>query len=445
MKTIISVFITLLFFSSLKAQNNSALDTVIVEKYYISDNTDAKDIQYVYNSSDSIIDSLKLEPGSVTYRVYIQMKPGCKLTKLYGDSIHVLKISSTTNFYNNVDFGKSFGWEINNSKVIKMTTGLDTWLTLGMVTSTNLGLLKKEDSDGSILGKNGYLTNADTSAGIPLTTADGFDSTKVSIPAGWGESGIRTGSSDSTIFGSLKFGNEFKSNDAYIKNNGVFGPGPGNKVLIAQLTTYGVIKFELNIGIVDTLNPLTTIYFVAKPNKDVDNKYVFARACLIYPPPPIPCGCKDPAYKEFNPYYTCSNPDSCKTLKPHVKFGCKDPMACNYDSSVTFHVPELCCFPGLCGGRDISIVCPELGKQLTTLKMYPNPVQDKLSLEISNMNSEKYLVSIYDVYGRKIYENQMSTNSNIQEIDVSKFIKGAYLLRVQNYKGVNIKKHLIKN
>lgn len=434
----------ILFTSSLTAQSYSALDTVIVEKYYISDANDAKDVQYFYDTNDSIIDSLKLKDGSMTYRVYIQMKPGYKLIKVFGDANHLIRISSTDNFYNQFDYGASFGQKIHSNNVYRKnakTAGIDTWLTLGMATDHYYGILKKDDADGSILGKYGYLENNDTAAGIPLTVADGFDSTNISATPGWADFGILDSTNnDSTIFGSLKIGNEFKSNHASIQNYGVMGTD-SNRVLIAQLTTKGELSFELNIQVMDTAKNSVPITFVAKkPN----NSDTIVRLCLTYPPPIPICGCNDPKYVEYNPDYTCLNTDSCKTLKPIPVFGCKDPLACNYDPNPdVYSVPELCCYPGLCAGRDINIVCPDLGEQQPTLKMFPNPVNGRLTVELSNINTDKVILSIFNVFGNKIFENKIS--AGIHEIDMSSFVSGVYILRIQNPEGSNITKHLIKN
>src|SRR6185436_5264341 len=79
---------------------------VVVETYYIANATDAADTSYG-----------KLEEGSRTYRVFVELEPGSRLKKIYGDAAHALKISSTENFYNNNDRAPLpyFGFNINKS------------------------------------------------------------------------------------------------------------------------------------------------------------------------------------------------------------------------------------------------------------------------------------------------------------------------------------------
>ena len=59
----------------------SQIEKVIVEPYYISDSLDATDTTGGY-----------LQIGSTTYRIYIDLSPGGKLRKIYGDQNHPIKI-----------------------------------------------------------------------------------------------------------------------------------------------------------------------------------------------------------------------------------------------------------------------------------------------------------------------------------------------------------------
>ena len=70
--------------------------------------------------------------------------------------------------------------------------------------------------------------------------------------------------------------------------------------------------------------------------------------------------------------------------------------------------------------------------------MYPNPVKDKLYLE-SNSNNLDYLVSLYDVLGKRIYKGK---NSEI--IDVSQLRRGVYFLKIEIEDTVLKKKVLVQ-
>ena len=419
--------------NALCAQNS--IKKIIVETYYVSDSIDATDTTGGH-----------LEAGSKTYRVYIQMKPGCMLQKLYGDYRHTLKFSSTENFFNNMDRGKTFAKDINKTSYNSNTAALDTWLTLGQTTKTSVktyfGLLKSEDTDGSFIGganndggsagiPNGLLTNNDTLAGISLTVADGMD-TLTHVPNNWSDNGIidLISSVDSTIFGSAKTGKEFISNNAYLQNSGVTGVIPGNnEVLVAQLTTKGDISFELNVEVKETDGTVTK--YVATGIDTLDEKLC---SYLKFPPD---CGCMDPNYLEYKSSYICSISDSCKT---RIVLGCMDPMACNYDPNANYNVQYLCCYPGICADRDISLVCPPLSNEiLKKIHIFPNPGTGQITIEAANLDFEETKYIIYNSYGKiEIEKNLGSVSGSVsQDVNISKLPHGLYLVRLYNGNSVS--------
>jgi len=418
-------YLILLFaFISIPVLNaQDAIKNVIVETYYISNENDATDTTGGY-----------LEPGSKTYRVYIEMLRGYKLQKIFGDDKDTLIIKSTKNFFNNKDYGQLFAKNITTYSLRKNTMSLDTWLTLGQVTKTAaktyFGVLKSQDMSGSIIGgmnndggsagiPGGILTNNDSLAGLPLTAADGMD-TMLNVPENWFDWGI----ADSSIFGSAFPCSEFVSTDAYLLNSGVTGVNPdNNQVLVAQLTTNGEISFQLNVEVSDTDGTITK--YVAS-GKDSDN----IKVCTYLKYPPVyNCGCTDPNFKEYNQKYTCSNTDSCKTP---IVFGCMDPKACNYNPLVNYNLSALCCYPGKCNDRDISLVCPSLGQPQPSIKVYPNPVSIQLTIEYSSIDNKEIKYSIFNSFGEVVFEKKLGLVSgsftDIQEI--SKYNTGVYLIRI---------------
>ena len=430
--------ILLLFPASIRAQ----LEKVIVEKYYVSDRNDATD------TTGGI-----LKPGSVTYRVYVDMQPGYKLTKIFGNAYHAFKITSDSVFYNNTDRGEVFAYNLLKSSYGQSTVALDTWLTLGKLTKNinsprgpyaGFGVLKPQDRNGSFVGganndggsqpvANGLLTNADPGAGIPLTTKDGID-TMNTIPAGWLFN--PTTGLDSSIFGSAKPGNRFVSNDFFLQNNGVNGViMDSNQVLIAQLTTRGKISFELNVEIVDTAGNIFN--YVARKGADSSSQNVLLSPYLIYP---LVCGCNDANYKEYDPAYACLEPSACKTP---IVLGCMDPLSCNYNPRANLNVPELCCYPGFCNDRDLNVVCPSLG---VSADLYPDPVASRLSIRMLMDSNQEVTYTIYDFSGRLVMSRNIgiAALNSIEQVDVSGLISGLYLLRLSSGENVFNKK-FIKN
>src|SRR5689334_18290940 len=87
------IFITIITIILSNVASKAQVNNVIVETYYISDANDATDT----------ISGRSIAQGSKTYRVYVEIEPGSRIKKIYGDINHLLKISSTANFYNNID------------------------------------------------------------------------------------------------------------------------------------------------------------------------------------------------------------------------------------------------------------------------------------------------------------------------------------------------------
>ncbi len=412
MRNSLAICICLFFLFPMGMQ--AQVQNVIVEKYYISDANDATDT----------INGRVLPAGSITYRIYIELKPGCKLRKIYGDANHALKIMSTDTFYNNTDRPNAyFGYLINHLWFSSNPTlALDSWLTLGLGAKYYSGIIKPKDTDGSsiVAGLGGLLVNNDPNAGIPLTSADGFVNDTVTLGT-WLDDGFKNLSNvDTSIFGSVYLGTSFISNSAYLQQNSGVDGGIGNKVLVAQLTTRGELTFELNIEVIDTNGYI--IKYVANGDTLLADEKI--SPFLKYPPV---CGCTDANYLEFSQGYGCLNQDSCKTL---VVFGCMDPLACNYNSSANYNIQSLCCYPGLCNDRDLAIVCPDLTQK--RIELYPNPANEEMTLEVSSEQNENINYFIYDSFGRLMMEKSNSVKKGVSQlkIDVSNLKTGVYMVRL---------------
>jgi hypothetical protein len=243
------------------AQAPAGLDSVIVEKYYVSDAND--------QTVDAIGGTLPLH--SVTYRVYVDMKPGYRFQSAYGVDVtpkggspspgdHELRFSTTTTFFNNIDRGATNpSFTHNNAK--NNTVMLDSWLSIGYATATDYGVMKSEDNSvATVVNADGVLINNDPYAGIPLTTQDGlltFTATPDQIQM-VGISSIVPVFGDGTANGPL-----FSTyNGAWSSLSGMVGPTVTNRVLIGQFTTEGTFCFTLNLQL-GTPTPGVSEYWVA--------------------------------------------------------------------------------------------------------------------------------------------------------------------------------------
>jgi len=234
---------SLLTISSAFAQyappDGSGLEGVIVERYYQADASDAAD----EDGSTGLVE------GAITYRIFVDLLPGYELLTIGGYPDHPITFASSTTFFNNDDRGEDFGHNVNDTYLDNNTVALDSWITIGAASDAHWGVLKAEDTDGSIIGGSnndggsnsvpgGLLVNTAGGTGIPLTEADGLLDAMPAQVVSVGElptiltSGTSSYSSD---------------NFAYAVLGGLAGPTSENKVLIGQFTTDGTFEFCLNM------------------------------------------------------------------------------------------------------------------------------------------------------------------------------------------------------
>jgi hypothetical protein len=434
-KIFLPFLLLLFFFSKAKAQ----IENVIVETYYISDTNDSTDIIGGF-----------LAPDSKTYRIFVDLAPGCRLKKIYGDTTHALKFSSTGIFFNNIDRGETYGYLNNISHLDENTVALDSYITLGQTTKnstiTYFGILKPNDPDSSIIGgvhndggsagiPDGLISNQDGAAGFPVTLKDGMVAV-AGPPTNQQGSGF-----DSTIFGPLNVDSAFVSNNCYYQCSGSMDTISGNnQVLVAQLTTKGEISFELNLEVEKANGDL--VNYVAS-GADSPSGDTLVSPYLKYP---ASCGCTDPNYVEYSSTYACNDQSQCKTL---IVYGCMDPKACNYDPNANFNISTLCCYPGYCNDRNLAVVCPALNNERMRAegsRLYPDPAQNEVTLEIPGGVEAAVQYGIYDAYGKEVMhkDNGVSADPVFETIEVTSLPQGLYIIRATIGDSVYIKK-FVKN
>ena len=83
-----------------------------------------------------------------------------------------------------------------------------------------------------------------------------------------------------------------------------------------------------------------------------------------------------------------------------------------------------------------------LSSQIT---VYPNPCNGLFTININNKNTKDYSVKIIDVLGKVVYLNEFKQVDVFKEqIDISKFAKGIYFLKVNAENETGIKKIIIQ-
>jgi hypothetical protein len=229
------LILTIAFVITSVVSHSQGLEKIIVEKYYVSG---AKDTTGYFGHN--------LVPGSITYRIYVDMLPWYKFQAAFGLPGHELRIETTTRFYNNEDKGGVVANVIPERNLGNNTVMLDSWISAGAAAENYFGILKQDDDTaGTIVNKNGVLQNTDRSAGIPVKIKDGMipgDPCKVT------SFGI---DSLVDIFNNKTTGSVFSTtNGSWAALYGASGPTDDNRVLIAQMTTNGAFSFKLNIQII---------------------------------------------------------------------------------------------------------------------------------------------------------------------------------------------------
>jgi hypothetical protein len=210
---------------------SQGLENVVVEKYYTA------------SAADATLEGGVLVNGAVTFRIFIDMAPGYRLSSVFAVPANPLFIETTTGFYNNDDRGDAIANSIAVGREDDNTVSLDSWISLGASSAGRIGILKTEDSDGSILG---HLTNV----GLETTNLVAADGMTLATPVGVSTIPAATATTVGNFFGngSGLTGPRFELTDgSWYAFGGVYGDPTGNRVLVAQITTDGDLTFDLNV------------------------------------------------------------------------------------------------------------------------------------------------------------------------------------------------------
>ena len=197
------------------------LEDVILEEYYVDGPSD----------------------GFKTYRLFVDLAPGYKLIQVYGNqnenSGNDLYFGTSSGFYNAEVGGVTFGDELITSLIeLFPDLALDTYLSLGGASFDQLGVLKSEDDDGSMLVP--ALTNV-PSDGISPSEIDGYTlgAPAITLSLNMFLNGANINNADSIG----------ASNGTYFNLEGGTPVGEENIVYIGQFTTDGEFEYRFNLAL----------------------------------------------------------------------------------------------------------------------------------------------------------------------------------------------------
>lgn len=265
------------------------LQGIQVEQFYRADAND------IANSISNSFGNPAVDPltaNSITYRIYVDMAPGYKYNTAFGDANHVWKITTTTNFFNTPDNGSAGTNAASTSTVNyrRNTAAIDSWLGTGPVAVGRIGVPKAEDTDGSIGNQQLILANNPGGVfGLPISTGAANTSSTTNadglIPGtfvGGNISALGLGGQEA-IFDQTS-GNTFSvTGGSFGYLGGIDGSPSTNKVLIGQFTTDGVLGFELNVQITNTVTGISELWVANNPQP---GETVFAGLTLAPNTPP---------------------------------------------------------------------------------------------------------------------------------------------------------------
>lgn len=450
MRPLLTLLPALLLSSSIIAQyappDPSGLEGIIVERYYVSDSSDADDTD---GSTD-------LDPGEVTYRVFVDLKEGYKMGVVGGFTNHPITFNTTTSFFYNDDRGESWGSAINDIHLNKNTVALDSWLSAGASTDAYWGIPKSEDPDGSVLTSNdggsnnvpgGLLQNVTPLTGASLQTTDG-------LLAG-SPPGILSIGTAPTIFND--YGGATYSSDNFAWNSSIgniAGPTPANKILIGQFTTDGVLTFCLNlwVRIPDSLvcndpncHEIMEYYAVLLPSDTsgggyaADNKFTLPSLCFnsanlqvdclgVPNGPAVPgttCddGNADTQNDVFDSNCACLGEDCLGVLGGSALPG--QPCDDNDTTTVNDTWQTGCLCTGINGIAEASV-------QAIQVQVNPNPTRDLLWVSLSGNKGDRLSYTLRNALGQEQLSKDLGAQGSTWKgaLDLSALSTGVYFLEV---------------
>jgi hypothetical protein len=260
----INIYIILFILLSPFLSIAQGLDGIVVEKYYSTNAADGANA----TSQGAVT---PLVTGSTVYRVYVDMAAGYKFSTLYGNAAHNLSVNTTTNFYNDPNYGVAVNpGTISLTNIARHTALIDSWFTTGGTCIGKAGVLKTDDTDGSVGNVQNVLANNPGACfGLNITGAgsqDGMLPSTALTQVTPNTLGLGVGNALLSALDQTAGNSVIITNGSIAALGGVVGPNASNRVLVGQFTTNGVFTFSLNVQIINTSTNVAENYVASSPS-----------------------------------------------------------------------------------------------------------------------------------------------------------------------------------
>jgi hypothetical protein len=242
--------LTLIFTLFTGVSFSQGLENVFVETFYNATTQDTISEFYTF----------PLKNNSITYRIYLDLKPGYSLQAVYGSPNHPLKIKTSTFFFNHSEHGDVIPNVIPYRTLSKNTVMLDSWLSVGAAGEDSYGVMLNDDDTSETVKHSNFLRSNKSQ----LLFKDGLKvAGKVPRPTFFNIDNLAA-----DVFGKKSDKNEFVTdNGGWFCLGGAKGLDSlgANKVLIGQFTTDGDFSFELNFQLGTPTPGISEKYIALNP------------------------------------------------------------------------------------------------------------------------------------------------------------------------------------
>ena len=85
-------------------------------------------------------------------------------------------------------------------------------------------------------------------------------------------------------------------------------------------------------------------------------------------------------------------------------------------------------------------------RNISGMKMYPNPASESVNIAFSAINAENGVVSVMNLMGQTVYTNNVEVNEgyNLINIPVKNFNSGVYMVTLRTNTGISTQKLIVK-